>query len=185
MSNIITTMTTVHGNTIDFSEIKEKDILLEDISLPLAKTCHYLGSNTSFYSTAQHSLNCSKIAREIYDEKMGLYLLLHDASNAYIANATRSCKTLIAEMKTFEEGIERAIYQHFGLKYPDNLYMERIKEIDCGILANEIPIIMPQCVGILPEEMLPYSIELDFSERPVEDVKKEYEDTLNYLVKKI
>lgn len=185
MSNMITTMTTVHGNTIDFLNPKEEAIVLEDISLPLAQVCCYKSDNVPFYSIAQHSLNCSKIAREKYDEKMALYLLLHDAKIAYVSNAADSLKTLVAEVRLLEKNIEMAIYHHFGLEYPNScLYMERIKEIDCGILANEIPVILPQLAGILPKDMLPYPIELDFRERSVEDVKEEYEDTLNYLVKK-
>lgn len=191
MSNIKTTITTVYGNTIDLLNIKEEDILLEDISLSLAQTRCYLGSNAPSYSIAQHSLNCSKVAREKYDERMGLYLLLHDAKSAYISNI-ESLKALVTEVRLLEKNIEMAIYHHFGLEYPDfelgypnRLYMERIAEIDCGILANEIPSVMPQFVGLIPKEMLPYPMELDFREHPVEDIKEEYEDTLNYLVKKI
>ncbi len=192
MSNLNTMITTLSGNSIDLFNIKKEDIRLEDISLLLAQTPCYLGSNLPSYSLAQHSLNCSKVAREKYDERMGLYLLLHDAKHTYIKSATESFKKLIAKVGLLEKNIDRAIYDHFGLEFPgfgfgyyERLYMERINEIDCGILANEIPVIMPEWMGLIPKEMLPFPMELDFNKRPVEDVKEEYEDTLKYLVKKI
>jgi len=192
MSNVNTVITTLNGNIIDLLNIKKGDIKLGDISLSLAKTPCYLGSSFPSYSIAQHSLNCSKVAREKYDERMGLYLLLHDAKSAYIRCTTESFRKLIAEVGLLEKNIDGAIYNHFGLEYPGfglgysaRLYMERINEIDCGILANEIPVIMPEWSGLIPHEMLPFSVELDFNERTDQDVKEEYEDTVNYLVKKI
>ena len=192
MSNINTVITTLNGNIIDLLKIKSEDIKLEDISLPLAKIPCYLGGSLPSYSIAQHSLNCSKVAREKYDERMGLYLLLHDAKNAYIKSATESFEKSIVEVRLLEKNIDKAIYNHFGLEYPGfgfgysaRMYMERINEIDCGIIANEIPIIMPECTGLIPREMLPFPVELDFNERTDQDVKEEYEDTVNYLVKKI
>lgn len=62
-----------------------------------------------------------------------------------------------------------------------------IKEKDILLENMSLSLTQTRCYfcGTDFKKMLPYPIELDFIERSVEDVKEEYEDTLNYLVKKI
>lgn len=85
-------MMTGNGIVVDLINPKKEQIRLKDISSSLAKICRYSGGTIHFYSVAQHSLNCCKIAREMYDEKTGLYLLLHDAGEAYISGIATPVK---------------------------------------------------------------------------------------------
>lgn len=114
-----------------------------------------------------------------------MYLLLHDATEAYIGDIPTPFKHLLKEVESLEMGLARAIFQRFQLESPRGVYLNRINEIDSRILANEIPIVIPKLASILPEDITPYSMELDFEERNCESVQKEFEDEVKYLVNKI
>lgn len=178
-------MLTGNGNLINLLEPKVEQIHLEDISTSLSKICRYSGGTIQFYSVAQHSLNCYKVAREKYDEKTQLYLLLHDAAEAYISDIPTPVKKLHPYILEIEKGLNVAIYQKFSLNYPTGVYLDRVLEIDSTILANEIPLLIPKLEMIIPNGAVPYSTELDFSVRDCNEVKEEFEDTVNYLAKRI
>ncbi|MDE5587227.1 MAG: hypothetical protein K2I72_02515 [Bacilli bacterium] len=186
MSNQGYNFSTENGKVINFMAPDKEQIFLGDISFSLSKTCRYVGETTHFYSMAQHSLNCCKMARELYDEKTGLYLILHDAVGSYISDAPQDLRNLIIEASNLERNLSMAVHHHFKLEYPIENYRNRIWEINGRILVNEISEVIPKLGYMLPEGLEPYySTDLDFKERPIEDVKKELEDTVNYLIKKI
>ncbi len=176
---------TKNGKIINFMDPDKEQILLDDISSSLSETCCYVGETIHFYSVAQHSLNCCKIARELYDDKTGLYLLLHDAVGSYVSEAPQELRSLIIEASNLEKNLSMAVHHRFQLEYPVGNYRNRIQEINGRILMNEIPAVIPKLEYMLPKGVEPYYMEFDFNERPFDDIKKELEDTVNYLVKKI
>ena len=60
---------------------------IEDIAHALSMLCRANGHFKSFYSVAQHSINCMKEARASgYSGRIQLGCLLHDASEAYLSD---------------------------------------------------------------------------------------------------
>ncbi len=178
-------MLTGNGNLINLLEPKEEQIHLEDISLSLSKICRYSGGTIHFYSVAQHSLNCYKMAKRQYDEKTGFYLLLHDAAEAYLSDIPTPVKKLIPDIDRIEKVISMTIYKKFHLQYPNEIYLNRITEIDSNILAGEVPILVPKLNDIIPKGAICYPENLDFAERNFDEIKQEFEETVRYLIKKI
>ena len=154
-------MLTGNGNLVNLLEPSVEQIHLEDISLSLSKICRYSGGAIQFYSVAQHSLNCYKVAREMYDEKTQMYLLLHDAAEAYISDIPTPVKKLVPNIFEIEKNLNIAIYKKFNLE------------------------LIPKISSIIPTGAVPYSTDLDFKQRDFNEVKEEFEDTVYYLTKKI
>lgn len=185
MSRPKNSIITGNGNVVHLLEPRKEQIHLVDISLSLSKICRYSGGTIQFYSVAQHSLNCCKIAREMYDIKIGIYLLLHDSAEAYISDVPTPVRKLVPGFDEIERNLLTAIYHHFCLEKPTGNYLNKVQEIDSRILANEIPVLVPKLKCIIPENCEPYEMNLDFMERKFDDVKEEFEDTVNYLLKKM
>lgn len=109
-----------------------EDICIEDIAHSLSQVNRYTGHTFSPYSVAQHCVLVSENVRP----SLALTGLLHDASEAYIADVARPVKRL-PEMKGYmllEENIEKAIAEKFGLSYP---WHEDIKAADVRLLMTE------------------------------------------------
>ena len=72
---------------------KTEDIDIEDIAHALSLLCRANGHFKHFYSVGLHSLNCAyeAMARG-YSENVVLGCLLHDGSEAYLADITRPVK---------------------------------------------------------------------------------------------
>lgn len=74
-------------------EPKVEDIDIEDIAHALSLLCRANGHFKHFYSVGLHSLNCAKEAQARgYSERVMLGCLLHDGSEAYLADITRPVK---------------------------------------------------------------------------------------------
>ena len=75
----------------------------EDIAHALSMLCRANGHFKSFYSVAQHSINCMKEAKARgYSERIQLACLLHDASEAYLSDVTRPVKAELPRYKEIE-----------------------------------------------------------------------------------
>lgn len=90
-----------------------EDICIEDIAHALSNNCRYTGHCSTFYSVASHSLLVSLVC----DPKDALHGLLHDASEAYIADVSRPLKKqpIMDGYRETEDIIQRAVYKRFGL----------------------------------------------------------------------
>jgi hypothetical protein len=93
-------------------EPKPADIHIEDIAHSLSLQCRFTGHCKEFYSVAQHSYLVSLICE---DPKWGL---MHDASEAYLADVARPIKNSIPDLLKAEEGLQKAIAERFGLSWP-------------------------------------------------------------------
>lgn len=106
------------------------DICIEDIAHALSNMCRYGGHTLSFYSVAQHSVIVSRHC----PQSLRLTGLLHDASEAYIADIIRPVKPFLQNYKSIEIDVERAIAKRFSLPYP---WPEEVKKVDNRILFDE------------------------------------------------
>jgi uncharacterized protein len=74
------------------------EVKVEDIAHALSQMCRANGHFKTFYSVAQHSINCAQEARARgLSNRIQLACLLHDASEAYISDITRPVECYLNE----------------------------------------------------------------------------------------
>lgn len=109
---------------------RAEDVDLIDIAHALAMTCRYSGHTKRFYSVAEHSVLVSQMVPPEHAREA----LMHDAGEAYLPDIPRPIKRFLTGYKQREERLDRAIAEHFGLRYP---WHESIHVADTIILADE------------------------------------------------
>jgi len=125
------TIGTITGHYFNFLEPETSVITIDDIVAGLSKCCRFAGQCEGFYSVAQHSV----LASYLVPEGHALEALFHDASEAYTGDISKPLKNLLGDaFVRIEKGIEKAIFQRFGLPYPMN---PCIKVADRILLATE------------------------------------------------
>lgn len=106
---------TYTGKWVDPFMLRPEDVDLIDIAHALSLVCRYTGHCREFYSVAQHSV----IVSCLVDEKNALAALLHDASEAYIADIAKPVKPRIEGYQALEDSIMGVVFQSFGIKSCD------------------------------------------------------------------
>jgi len=115
-----------------------EDISIFDIAHSLSFMCRANGHIKSFFSVAQHCINCSLEAKARgLSQKLQLALLLHDASEAYLADITRPVKHNLSQYLEIEEGLQNLIYLNFGVTELTQSESEILDEIDNTMLHHE------------------------------------------------
>lgn len=139
MSSIIT----YKRHHIDPCNPKQSEIDIEDIAHALSLLCRAGGQFDTFYSVAQHSVACCNEAMARgYSKEIQLFCLLHDASEAYLADITRPVKAQLLQYLVFEERLQSEIYNKFVGKLPTKEQQKIIDEIDNTMLYYEFKKIM-------------------------------------------
>lgn len=143
-------MQTFTGKAFRFDNPHVSSIVIEDIAHSLAMQCRFNGHTKSFYSVAEHSVRVSwavEAASAGYDNAvdLGLWGLLHDASEAYTGDVVLPMKkqmrgsrllapALPSDFDLVESRVQRAICHAFDL--PD--YEPKIvKRFDLVLLVTE------------------------------------------------
>lgn len=106
------------------------EVFIEDIAHALSMTCRYCGHCLRFYSVAEH---CVLMARYI-EQPYKLWALLHDASEAYIADVSRPVKKDLCGYQRIEANLMYVILKRYGL---DQGMPVRVKEVDNSMLLVE------------------------------------------------
>ena len=148
MADSKTSIRTFTGRRFDILEPRALDVNIKDIAHALSLLCRFTGHVNQFYSVAQHSLIVSsKMPREFR-----LWGLLHDASEAYVADLSRPLKHApeMSRYRTAEKNVLREICRRFSLKLPEP---PEVKEVDRRMCATEMRDLMG---GIYGEGILPY-----------------------------
>jgi len=111
------------------------EIDIKDIAHSLSMQCRFNGHCRSFYSVAQHSV----LVSEQVSEKNALWALLHDATEAYVADVPRPLKPFLTNYQEIEKGVMRAICDRYDLDYemPDEVHVA-----DSALLADEARCLM-------------------------------------------
>lgn len=99
------------GKRCDLFEPDADMIDPRDISHALAHLCRFNGHTREFYSVAQHSC----IVAELVPEEHKLAALLHDATEAYLGDMTRSLKQWMPDYRGFEDVIWMRVCERFDL----------------------------------------------------------------------
>ena len=168
---------------IKFYPIKpiKEDIKVVDIAHSLAQMARANGHFEHFYSVAQHCINCCKEAKERgYSERVQLGCLLHDASEAYLADITRPVKQYLSDYLIFEDRLQKVIYDKFGIGDITEEELKQIKEVDDAMLFYEFRELMEiDLFQVTPVIAMHH----DFSQRDIVSVKKEFIELAEILSK--
>lgn len=116
---------------------------IEDIAHALANQCRFTGHVRKFYSVAEHSYHASFLV----PEKYALWALLHDASEAYLADLARPIKKAEGLGPTYlkyEERLMESIAKAFKLSWP---MPKEITVADNLMLSAEIYDLLPASFG--------------------------------------
>ena len=111
MSNYITTFSKIKFTP---ANPRIEDIKIEDIAHSLTFMCRANGHVKTFFSVAQHAINCANEAKaKGYGERLQLACLIHDGSEAYLSDITRPFKKSLPEYLKFEDVLQEQIYLKF------------------------------------------------------------------------
>lgn len=149
-------------------DIHDEDICIEDIAHALSLVNRFTGHTSVAYSVAEHSVRVMWAVQDlgIAAGGSGLYLweimlqaLLHDASEAYLADIARPIKMLpiMQPYRDLEKGVEKAIAKKWGLPFPMSKIVKRADEILLGTEARDL-MGPPPAEWILREKPLPDKI---------------------------
>lgn len=116
-----------------------EEIDIDDIAHALSIVNRWSGHSPIPYSVAVHSLHVA----ECCPEHLRLAGLLHDASEAYIADVARPVKKLLTGYQEIEDGIQRAVAQRFDL--PSGLVPLPVEVVqaDLDMLVTEASVFFP------------------------------------------
>lgn len=125
------------GGKIDLLNPKPEDIRIEDIAKGLGYKAHFSGLTPFYFSIASHSLLvCDLVPREYHtNAKLMMYILLHDASEAYIGDMVKPLKDHMPEFRKVEKRMQAVVYEAFGIKEDYHTFM---KEYDIRAFYLEL-----------------------------------------------
>jgi len=121
---------TFTGIKIDPFNPKKGQFKIIDIAHALSNLCRFAGHCNSFYSVAQHSVECSYLV----PEKHALSALLHDATEAYMVDIPTPIKNRLPKYMEKEDSLMEFIYNEFNLEFP---LSQEVKDADKKMLEVE------------------------------------------------
>lgn len=110
---------------------RPEDVAIEDIAHALSLQSRFGGHCLRFYSVAEHSVHLARAA----SPAAALWLLLHDASEAYVADMVRPLKRSMPEYCAAEDRVAWAVYEAFGMD--PGAEPAEVKALDNRILMDE------------------------------------------------
>jgi hypothetical protein len=134
---------------------RPEDVDPADIAHALSMLCRFGGHVLRFYSVAEHSVLLSRYVAPEYK----LWALVHDASEAYLADVARPIKPHLPGYKLAEYRLMRAICDRFGLP---PLMPSAVKEADDAILFDEAAQNMAPPPAPWPNPVKPLGVKLQF-----------------------
>lgn len=179
MRDFITTYSKTKFNPI---EPNQDGILIDDIAHALSLMCRANGHFAEFYSVGQHSVFCCEEAIERgYTSTVALACLLHDASEAYLADITRPVKKNLDQYLVIEDKLQSTIYEKFIGRKLNKEEEEQISSVDDAMLYNEFIHYMNMELPT-KETKLVRSPKFKFQE--FSEVRDRYKELFNMLMEK-
>lgn len=130
---------TYTGRWVTPLEMDPNDVDILDIAHSLANQCRFTGHVSKFYSVGQHSV----LASYVVPDDDAFEALLHDASEAYLADIARPLKSqpgFGTAYRKAEDRIMAAIGVHFDI--PATM-SQSVKDADYALLRAEQRDLMP------------------------------------------
>lgn len=113
---------------------RPEEINIIDIAHALAHQCRYGGHSKVFYSVAEHCVHLHDYALGHNMGNIAFSTLMHDAAEAYLVDVPRPIKNHLSDYKRIEIGLEEAIFNKFGLPFPNP---PETMVLDSRILTDE------------------------------------------------
>jgi hypothetical protein len=149
-SNFITTYKKHRFSPLD---PQDGDIDIEDIAHALSFICRANGHLEIFFTVAQHSINCAnEVAARGYGADVILAALLHDASEAYLADIVRPVKLSLPDYLVIEKQLQDAISKAFHIETDDET-RQIVARADDAMLFGEFLVMAGEQVYPEPPEM--------------------------------
>lgn len=132
------TILTAAGRYFDLLRPQASSFGIEEMAHALANICRFTGHTRTHYSVAQH---CVLVSYVVQDE-WALHGLMHEAAEPFIGDVSGPLKAQLPEYKRIEINIEAAVFQRFGLLWPDAA-VAAVKHADQVLLVTEQRDLMP------------------------------------------
>ena len=130
---------TFSGHLIDPLNPLPDAVVIEDIARSLSMQCRFNGHCSGFYSVAEHSVNCAKLAEKLFPDTpvIAIFALLHDGSEAYLCDVPRPVKSSFPNYLKWEAVLSDIIYRKFSGVLPTEDDEQKILKVDNIMLATE------------------------------------------------
>lgn len=117
-------------------------INIRDIAHALSMLCRANGHFRTFYSVGRHCINCAQeAAQRGHSVRVQLACLLHDGSEAYLADVTRPVKQTLPQYLQIEKPLQDAIWEKWiGVLTQEEL--AQVFAIDDAMLWHEFLTLM-------------------------------------------
>ena len=116
---------------------------IRDIAHALSMLCRANGHFATFYSVGQHCLNCAAEAKARgYSRRVQLACLLHDASEAYLADVTRPVKKELPRYLEIEAPLQDLIWGKYLDRPLTREEYDLVFDIDDAVLWHEFAVLM-------------------------------------------
>lgn len=158
-------------------------ILINDIAHSLSLMCRANGHVSDFFSVAQHSICCAEeaLARG-YSNRVALALLLHDGSEAYLADITRPVKKSLTFYLEVEEKLQDTIYRKYLGSDLTEDEKTKLSIVDDAILYHELLIFMDEKLDFEDTELKSTP---NFSFEPFKEVEDKFKELFEKLTASI
>ena len=162
---------TYTGIEIDPFHPEASKIDIRDIAHALSLLTRANGHFPQFFSVGQHSIQCCReaLARN-YPPMVALACLIHDASEAYLADITRPVKKYMTMYLQIEEQLQNMIYMKYLGHVPEGEELILLTNIDDACLYYEFRHFMH--LESIPEPVLISRPSYRFV--PMNDVEEEF-----------
>mgnify|MGYP004599253743 FL=1 len=168
-------MNWINTYTEKYFDVMDPDpdlIDIRDVAHSLSLQCRGNGHVKSFFSVAQHCVNCCReAAARGCSRRVTLACLLHDASEAYMCDIPRPVKKLLPQYIEHENKLLDIIYtKYLGSKLTDE-EQKQVKQIDDDMLYYDLTVLLNMDID---QEEPDTHIHIDFEPVPFEKVENEY-----------
>lgn len=141
---------TFTGEHFPLDPFDSRKIWLADIAHHLSLVCRFNGAVRLFYSVAQHSV----LASRLVPAEHALEALLHDATEAYLADLNRPAKALVPDYGALEKRLEAKIAERFGLRWPWDMEIRKVDNVLLVTEARDLLVHPPSWLGDFAEKPL-------------------------------
>jgi len=179
MADYITTFTKIHLDPLN--PAKEK-LDIRDIAHALSLMVRANGHFPKFYSVGQHCIHCcEEAAARGYTAREQLACLLHDASEAYLADITRPVKKYLDSYRQIEKKVQDCIFEKY-LGVLSEKEKECWQRLDDTLLYYEFDYFMGEKLADSPEKLYSHPV---FDTEPFEVTEQHYLNWFEKLYDKI
>ena len=174
-------MTIIHtytGKQLDIEAPAPEQLDVRDIAHALSLICRGSGQARYFYSVAQHCLACEReAAARGLSRTVRLACLLHDASEAYMADVPKPIKdNLLPQYRQYEDALLDCIYRKYIGRALTAEERASVAELDRVLLRYDLHFLLGT------DTPLPESLTVpDYRFVPTERIETEYLAVLDAL----